>query len=352
MTRGRSHPVALRRSTARRRYSRACLLDLFLLGSMFAAVAAPVSAMAQSGSQRDGRWAILLAGISGDKDLQREFIGEVKDLYAILSGPMQLAGDHMRVLVDDPTLLPGVAAEKSTTENLLGSCREIAGRSAEDDRVFVFIAGHGNFDGKTYKLNLVGPDPTADELAAAIYSIPARSFVVVNTTNCSGGSAAALSRPGRIVVTATRTGQEKNRTYTGRFFVEALKDSSADVDRNGRISVQEAFNYALQKVEEYYSSEGLIQTEHPVLTDGSDGLLARTAYLDSGMRPSDESTLSAEELRLKKESDSLEKEIEALKQGRTGMSEEEYERKLEALLLRLAEINAQQRRQPPQAPDQ
>jgi hypothetical protein len=352
MTRGRSHPVVLPRNRARRCCYRRCLSGLLLLGSVLASVPGPVSAMAQSGNQRDGRWAILLAGISGDKDLQREFIGEVKDLYTILSGPMQLAGDHIRVLVDDPTLLPGVAAAKSTTENLLGSCREIAGRSAEDDRVFVFIAGHGNFDGKTYKLNLVGPDPTADELAAAIYSIPARSFVVVNTTTCSGGSAAALARPGRIVVTATRTGQEKNRTYMGRFFVEALKDSSADVDKNGRISVQEAFNYALQKVEEYYSGEGLIQTEHPVLNDGSDGLLARTAYLDSGMSSSDESTLSAEEIRLKKESDSLEKEIEALKHAKAGMSEEDYEKKLEGLLLRLAEVNAKQRRQPPQAPDQ
>jgi hypothetical protein len=352
MTPGRSHPAALPRNTARRRYFRTCLLDLFLLGSVLAAVPGPVSLMGQSGSQRDGRWAILLAGISGDKDLQREFIGEVKDLYAILSGPMQLPSDHIRVLVDDPPLVPGLAAEKSTTESLLGSCREIAGRSTGDDTVFVFIAGHGNFDGKTYKLNLVGPDPTADELAAAIYSIPARSFVVVNTTTCSGGSASALARPGRIIVTATRTGQEKNRTYLGRFFVEALKDSNADVDRNGRISILEAFNYALQKVEEYYTGEGLIQTEHPVLNDGSDGLLARAAYLDKGMAASDESTLGAEELRLKKESDSLEKEIEALKQAKSGMSDEEYEKKLEGLLLRLAEVNAKQRRKSPHAPDQ
>jgi len=331
--------------------SRRCFGGLLLLGCILAVPLRPVPGVEQSGDRKDGRWAILIAGISGDKDLQAEFIGEVKDLHAILSGPMQLPADHIRVLVDDPALVPDLAGRKSTAANLLGSCREIAGRSTAEDTVFVFITGHGNFDGKTYKLNLVGPDLTADELAADLYSIPARSFIVVNTTTCSGGSAAALAKPGRIIVTATRTGREKNRTYMGRFFVEALQNGNADVDRNGRVSILEAFNYALKKVEEYYSGEGLIQTEHPALSDGSDGLLARTAYLDSGTARGDEGTLSAEELRLKRESDSLEKEIEALKRAKSGMPEDEYEKRLEGLLLRLAEVNAKQRRKPTQAPD-
>ena len=333
------------------RRKRMCFACLLVLGSVFAAVRGPIRGMEQSGEKKDGRWAILIAGISGDKDLQREFIGEVKDLQAILSGAMQFPGDHIQVLVDDPSLVPDMAAQKSTGDNLSSACRRIASRSTRDDSVFVFIAGHGNFDGKTYKLNLVGPDPTADDIAADLYSIPARSFIVVNTTTCSGGSIGALAQRGRIVVTATRSGQEKNRTYMGRYFVEALKNSNADMDRNGRVSVLEAFGYASQKVEEYYAGEGLLQTEHPVLNDGSDGFLARTTYLDPGAIRSDELAPSAGELRLKAESDALEKQIEALKYAKSGMPEDDYEKKLEALLLKLAEINAKLRGKSPQSPE-
>jgi len=325
----------------------ACLL---LLDVILAAQPGLIQGAEQSGERKDGRWAILIAGISGDKELQREFTGEVKDLHALLSAPMQYPEDHIQVLVDDPSLVPELAAQKSTGENLLGACRRIASRATRDDTVFVFIAGHGNYDGKTYKLNLVGPDPTADDLAADLYSIPARSFIVVNATTCSGGSLGALAQPGRIVVVATKSGQEKNRTHFGRYFVEAFKNNNADTDRNGRVSVLEAFNYASQKVEKYYAGEGLMQTEHPVLEDPSDGLFARTAYLDIGKIPAAERALSAEERRLQTESDDLEKQIEALKDAKAGMSGDEYNKKLEALLLRLAEISARLRQKSPNEP--
>jgi hypothetical protein len=324
---------------------------MLLLSTVFTATHGLLRGEDQSGGGNDPRWAILIAGISGNKELQREFIGEIKDLHTFLSAAMQYPVDHIQVLVDDPSLVPELAARKSTADNLLSACGLVAGRSSRDDNVFVFLAGHGSYDGKTYKLNLVGTDPTADDLAAGLYSIPARSFTVVNTTTCSGGSIGALARPGRIVVAATSSGQEKNRTHFGRYFVEGLKNNDADADKNGRVSVMEAFNYALQKVEEHYAREGLLQTEHPVLKDGSDGLLARKAYLDTGRTPADERDLTTEERRLKTESDELERKIEALKQAKAGMPGDEYDRKLEALLLRLAEITAILHQKAPRAPD-
>ncbi len=325
-----------------------------LICAVFALCCLLASSAAADG---EGRWAILLAGVSGDPALQTEYLRELRDLSATLEGPLQFRTDHLFVLFDDVSKDPDLIHYQSTRENLARVCRTIASRAGKDDLVFVFILGHGSYDGTNYKLNLVGPDPTAKELAAALYSIPAEHFVVVNTTTCSGASLQALSGRGRVVITATRSGSEKNLTHMGGFFVEALRENNADVDKNGRVNILEAFNYAVRKVEEYYSSEGNMQTEHSLLDDNGDGqghpvpgpengdgLLARTTYLDAGPASVTKSAASPEQIKLALEAQSLEKQIEALKFSKSGMPETEYEKRLEELLLKLAQVNAKLRK--------
>ncbi len=303
------------------------------------------------------RWAILLSGISGEPGLQQEFLKWIKELDAALSGPMQFPRDHIFVLFDDPSKDPNLIRYKSTRENLASVCGKIAGEARKDDLVFVFLAGHGNFDGKVYKLNLPGPDPTAEELASILYSIPAQRFIVANMTTCSGGSIPALAQKGKVIISATKSGMEKNQTQMGQFFVQAFKDGNADIDKNGRVSMLEAFNYAAQKVEEYYINQGLLKTEHPVLEDNGDGqaqaspgpengegLLARTTFLDPGLPRLTQVKRGPEEEALATEVQSLEKQIETLKYMKAEMPEAEYENKLEALLVRLATINAKLRK--------
>lgn len=305
------------------------------------------------GAERDGRWAILIAGISGDPDLQQEYLKEFADLRSILEGPLGFPRDQVVVLFDDPSKRPEMVQHKSTRENVQAVCRDFAGRVQPDDLVFVFIEGHGDYDGKTYKLNLVGPDPTGEELASMLFSIPARRFAIVNATNCSGGSISALSRPGAIILAATKSGMEKNRTRLGRYFIDGLQNNSADSDKNGRISMIEAFSFARQSVEEYYASEGSMQTEHPVLEDTGDGmaqsspapengegLLARAFFLDNRIPLDADAKRTPEQQKLVREARDLEMQIDALKYAKNEMPELEYEKQLEALLLRLAQINA------------
>ena len=306
---------------------------------------------------RDGRWAILVAGISGDPELQKEYLGEMKDLVSVLEGSLGFPRDQIVVLFDDPSKDPALIRHKSTRENLQSVCLDLARRVQQEDLVFVFIEGHGDYDGRTYKLNLVGPDPTAEDLAAVLYAIPARLFVVMNATNCSGGSIPAFSQKGKIVVTATKSGMEKNQTHIGRFFIHAFRDNAADSDKNDRVSILEAFAYASRKVEEYYEKEGSMQTEHAVLDDNGDakaqakpapengeGFLARTTFLDAGVPQKILADLTPEQKKLALEAAELEKQIEALKYAKGEMPEAEYETKLEELLLRLARINAKLRK--------
>jgi hypothetical protein len=294
-----------------------------------------------------------MAGISGDPELQGQFLKQLRQLRSILEEQYKFERDHIFVLFEEVEKDPAVIQYKSTRENVQKLSLEISRRARKEDLVFVFIAGHGSSDGKVYKLNLVGPDPTAEELADMLYAIPARNFIVVNTTTCSGGSVGALSKPGKVVVTATKSGHEKNQTHMGEFFVDALEKNNADLDKSGRVSILEAFNYAVQRVSDYYTKEGNLQTEHPVLDDNGDskahdkpapdngdGFLARTTYLDAGPALLASGRLTPAEKGLALEAQDLEKQIEALKYDKQNLPEAEYERKLEALLLKLAQINA------------
>ena len=95
-------------------------------------------------------------------------------------------------------------------------------------------------------------------------------MVFVNTASASGPFVEALSGPGRVVLAATRTGAEKFATLFGGPFVDAFAAEAADADRNGRVSVLEAFEYAKKQVAAEYQREGLLPTEHAILDDNGD----------------------------------------------------------------------------------
>jgi hypothetical protein len=312
-----------------------------------------VTGLTATAAERDGRWAILISGVSGDPELQTTYLKEMADLYSVLTGSLGFPRGQISALFEDPLKNPAMIQRKSTRDALQSLCRDLAARVQKSDLVFVFIEGHGDFDGKVYKLNLVGPDPTGEDLASMLYSIPAQRFIIVNSTNCSGGSIPAFSRKGTIIVSATKSGMEKNQTHSGQFFIDAFKNNAADSDKNGRVSIMEAFSYTKKKVEEYYQNDDNLATEHTVLDDNGDGkaqnqpspengegLIARTAFLDAGAPVLNREGLTSEQQRLAAEAQSVEAQIEALKYAKSAMPEADYEKKLEELLVRLAQINA------------
>ena len=89
-----------------------------------------------------------------------------------------------------------------------------------------------------------GPDLSGVELGAMLDRIGCTRQLVVNMTSASGGSRASLEKANRVVITATKSGNEKNATVFARFWVEALRDPAADTDKNETVSALEAFIYA------------------------------------------------------------------------------------------------------------
>src|SRR5262249_26294234 len=170
---------------------------------------------------------------------------------------------------------------RSTRENVEKAFGDLAARAQPDDQVFVVLFGHGSFDGRKATFNLPGPDLSAEEYAKFLERFRTQRLVFVDTTSASGAFLQPRAGPGRTIVTATKTGSERNETEFPQYFVEAFTTEAADKNRDGRISVMEAFDYARTKVTQAYQQKGLILTEHAAIDDGEEGRLAANSFLQS-----------------------------------------------------------------------
>jgi hypothetical protein len=205
------------------------------------------------------------------------------------------------------------------------------------DRVFVVLIGHGSFRSGEGRFNLPGPDLTPAVLAGLLEPLDEQEVVVVSTASASGAFAEPLAGPGRVVVTATKSGQERNQTVFGEHFVTALTTGGADVDKDGRVSLLEAYEYATREVERFYESENRLQTEHARLED--EGQLARRLFLQSEGHGGGEADVASDDPALASlyaARRDLEDRIETLRARKDELAPESYNEQLEALLLELA----------------
>jgi hypothetical protein len=229
------------------------------------------------------------------------------------------------------------APARASRDNVTKAFSDLAARAKANDEIFVMLIGHGSFDGRSGVFNLPGPDLTTDDYGKLLGRFTTQKIAFVNTASSSGAFLEPLKGPARTIVTATRTGGERNETRFPEFFVEALAGDAADRDRNGRVSVLEAFDYATAKVKASYEQGGHILTEHATLEDGSQGKLAATQFLapvrsrTAAAQAADPATRTLLEQR-----DELERKVADLRLRKDQMAEAAYEQELEKLLTDLA----------------
>jgi hypothetical protein len=281
---------------------------------------------------------VTVAGLGGEPDYEQEFTSLAMDLDKLLKA----SGSDVHVYT--------LTGKDATRANLTATLTQVAGEAKPDDDFVLTLIGHGSFDGFEYKFNLPGPDISATDLAALCDHVPARRQLIVNTTSASGGSVAALEKHGRAVIAATKSGTEKNATVFARYWVQALHDPEADVDKNDAITALEAFRYATSRTAEFYDAQKRLATEHAVFedtglhdavreasTDTGEGLLlssftlirlgaAQKAYADPAKRA----------LLARKEE--LERQIDTLKYQKAAMSQDDYKSQLTAALIELAKV--------------
>ena len=294
---------------------------------------------------------LVITGLGGDPVYSERFMEWGSALVAAAGEKFGLPADRIIYLGEDPAADPRIQ-DRSTQENVDRAFTKLVSDSQPGDHIFVVLIGHGSYTAGESRFNLPGPDLTAEDFGLRLDQLSDRRVAFVNLASASGEFVKALSGEGRTIVTATRTGRERNETIFGGYFVDAFTGETADLDKDGRVSVWEAFEFARTEVTREYETSNLIATEHPVLDDNGDGegstelvdaldgTLARTMFLAAdptvaAARATDDPELRA----LLEQKVDVEQRIEGLLALREQIDQDRYENELEELLVELALTN-------------
>lgn len=277
---------------------------------------------------------IVVGGLGGEAEYSATFAKWATDLVKAAEHRLGLPREHIVYLAEnDDQGADGVSRKGDIQAAIDG----VAARAGAGDTIFLILVGHGTARGDRVLFNIPGPDLSATELDGMLAPHAALRWVVVNGSPSSGPFVQPLSAPNRVVITATANAMERYHTVFPEHFIAAYAKPGADSDKNGRVSVLEAFTFANREVARSYTQEGKLLSEHAVLEDT--GGLARATYLE-GDRTQFASSIPAEELaRLLSERDDLETRITTLIAGKPGLDPVTYDERLEALLVQFALVH-------------
>ncbi|MCC7009165.1 MAG: hypothetical protein IT184_10135 [Acidobacteria bacterium] len=302
-------------------------------------------------AQGGERYVLIVQGASGEDQYATLHRKWVNGLVEVLRTRFKYDASHLVVLAEQPS-----AGElRATADSLKAAVGKLAATIKPSDQLVVVLIGHGSGQGADVKFNLVGPDLGVAEWAALLKPVPGR-LALVDTTSASAPYLTGLSAPGRVIITATNTAAQRYHTVFPEGFIQAFSDATADADKNGRISLLEAFTFASRVVTQHYEQSGTMATETAMIDDdgdgkgrlaaeqGPDGRIAALTYLDGVAVP----TSSDPELqRLLVRQQQLTEQVDDLRRRKDTMPAEEFDKQLEQLLTELARVSREVRSKTP-----
>jgi len=299
------------------------------------------------------RYVLIVAGASGGQEYADQYARWTGDLVGVLSSRMKIPLERIKVLSDSTE--PSAA---STAANVRQQVSAVRRAMTRDDLLLIVLIGHGTYDGVDAKFNLVGADLESAQWAELLAGLPGQ-VVMVNTSSASFPFLARLAGERRIVIAATDSVAQRFDTVFPEYFIKAFQGDGADIDKNDRISLWEAFSAATNDVRRYYQRRGQLSTERALLDDNGDGVgheasgrgpgarettakeedgaIASHVYLDDplpGAPPTDEVLVKLLQARA-----ALEGEFEDLKIRRSFLPPAEYQKEFERLMIELARVN-------------
>ena len=309
--------------------------------AVFACVLLPIAAAAQP-----ARHAVIIQGASGEPMFAEQHRGWLDALATTLRDKFKLGPADLTVMAEQAR----EGEQRATAENVRATFAKLATSLQSPDVLFVMLIGHGTADAASAKFNLVGPDLSVEDWKAVLAPIKAR-VVFVNSSSASFPFVAGLTGDRRIIITSTSMIAQRYSTMFADAFIQALNAGAADLDKNDRVSMWEAFFYASRIVKQYYEQKGQLAPERALLEDngdgkgraamsaaGEDGTLSTMTYLDAvtGARATDR----ALQMLLQKQ-ELLTEQVDELKRKKATMPAAEYDAAWEKLMIELATVGAE-----------
>jgi len=307
------------------------------------------AALAEASPATNAPTVILVIGAPGEPEFGSNFVQQAR----LWEKNCERAGARLLCVGLDTSPPPN--AHDRLQQALAAEAKDAA------EALWLVLAGHGTYDGTEARFNLRGPDVSATELADWLKPFR-RPLVVINAASASAPFLNKLSATNRIVITATRSGNEQSFARFGQYFAEALAEPQSDLDKDGQTSLLEAFLAASHHAAEFYKAEGRLATEHALLDDNGDGLGTPADWfrgIRAVKRPQEGASLDglrahqthlllspAEQAlppALRAKRDALELAIAQLRDTKAQRAVDDYYRQLEVLLLELAELTERSR---------
>lgn len=296
------------------------------------------------------KWAVIMTGPTVGEINQAQFRQWSFSLHDILARDYGYSSETITLLYDrGPPAIAGAdrvdgATDRAGIETALA---DLAAKVSTGDQITLYLIGHGSGSEDESKFNIVGPDITGSQFSALLDQFDQQDIVIVNTTSASYGFSTSLSSEGRVVISSTRSPSERYDPVFSRYFIEALDSRNGDRDKNNRVSMLEAFEYAKSNVEAWYEEQGRLASEHAGLDDNGDALfalnptldavdgrLAEIAYIDTLI--DDSADLTPEARELKAQMQELERSVFILRGRKQDFLEADYWEQMQSLLIDLS----------------
>ena len=300
------------------------------------------------------KYVVMLTGAAAEEKYAQRFRDWSLRLFDVLTTSYGYRSDRITLLLGKGDPMESRVSGPCRKETIIETLNNLAATTQPGDQILFFLIGHGTSNEEGAKFNIVGPDITGEAFAQLLEAFPQRDIIVINTTSASHPFCAALSAPGRVIISATRSRAEKYDTVFAPYFIEALENRRADRDKNRRLSMWEAYHYAKQHVEKWYTDKDRIPSEHPTLDDNgdallnmqpeptkNDGRLAQIAYLDVLPKTlvlvgTADGPISPMVIELTNRAHELERAVFLLRNRKGEIAAADYKKQMETLLIDLA----------------
>ena len=301
------------------------------------------------------RYALLIGGLGGSPDYTDQFVTHLFETQKALVDRFGFDAQRITILGEPAIQDRSFVDEVSNEDNIRSAFARLAQRMQAQDQVMIVLFGHGSYNNEQAYLNIPRRDLSDQDYADLVDTLPAQRIIFINTASASGPFIESLSGRGRIIITATRRGSQRNETQFPQYLVEALQSGAADLDKDGNLSVRELFVYASQQTERFYEDGGHLATEHALMEDSGDGaghrveeleaagegnlasitLLGRSMAQWANVSPEEQEAVS----QILGQRTQFEQQIAELKSRKSSMNEVDYYAELEVLFVRLARLN-------------